>query len=126
MKNFLAKSCIAFLTLLCLNSAISAQTKPTGRHITIKLKPLTNCKIYIGSYYGKSLVLVDSTMLDASGQGVFKGDTKLTSGVYFVVTPQITKQFEFLMDDNQHFNIEGDTTIKEKATAAPKKSTTVA
>jgi hypothetical protein len=34
-------------------------------------------------------------MLDATGQGVFKGDTKLTSGVYFVVTPQITKQFEF-------------------------------
>jgi peroxiredoxin len=116
MKNFLAKSCITFLTLLCLNSAISAQTKPAGRRINIKLKPLTNCKVYIGSYYGKSLVLVDSTMLDANGQGVFKGDTKLTSGVYFVVTPQITKQFEFLMDDIQHFNIEGDTTIKEKAT----------
>ena len=99
-----------------MNSAISAQTKPAGRRINIKLKPLTNCKIYIGSYYGKSLVLVDSTMLDASGQGVFKGDTKLTSGVYFVVTPQITKQFEFLMDDNQHFSIEGDTTVKEKAT----------
>ena len=78
-----------------MNSAISAQTKPAGRRINIKLKPLTNCKIYIGSYYGKSLVLVDSTMLDASGQGVFKGDSKLTSGVYFVVTPQITKQFEF-------------------------------
>ena len=99
-----------------MNSAISAQTNPAGRRISIKLKPLTNCKVYIGSYYGKSLVLVDSTMLDANGQGVFKGDTKLTSGVYFVVTPQITKQFEFLMDDVQHFNIEGDTTIKEKAT----------
>jgi hypothetical protein len=93
-----------------------AQTNPAGRRISIKLKPLTNCKVYIGSYYGKSLVLVDSTMLDATGQGVFKGDTKLTSGVYFVVTPQITKQFEFLMDDVQHFNIEGDTTVKEKAT----------
>ncbi|MEN9976215.1 MAG: hypothetical protein RIR36_375, partial [Bacteroidota bacterium] len=116
MKNFFAKSCLALITMLCLSSVIDAQTKPAGRRISIKLKPLTNCKVYIGSYYGKSLVLVDSTMLDATGQGVFKGDTKLTSGVYFVVTPQITKQFEFLMDDVQHFNIEGDTTVKEKAT----------
>ena len=125
MKNILAKSCIAIIACCLMQLTLIAQTKPVnkaevkntnGRHISIKLKPLTNCKVYIGSYYGKSLVLVDSTMLDANGQGVFKGDSKLTSGVYFVVTPQITKQFEFLMDDIQHFNIEGDTTIKEKAT----------
>jgi peroxiredoxin len=125
MKNILAKYCIALIALWALQLSVSAQTKPvnsitqkklTGRNISIKLKPLSNCKVYIGSYYGKNLVLVDSTLLDGSGQGVFKGDTKFTSGVYFVVTPQITKQFEFLMDDIQHFSIEGDTTIKEKAT----------
>ncbi len=86
-----------------------------GYNIPITLQPLTNCTVYIGSYFGKSMTLVDSTRLDANSKGVFKGNKKLTGGIYFVVSPNYTLQFEVLMDDKQQFSITGDTANKEKA-----------
>lgn len=84
-----------------------------GRHIPITLTPFKNCWVYLGSYYGKGKTLADSAYLDGNSKGVFKGDTKLTGGIYFVVSPQYTIQFELLMDDKQHFSIVGDSTQKE-------------
>ena len=86
-----------------------------GRNISITLTPLKNSKIYLGSYYAKNKVLVDSTYLDEKSHGVFKGATKLTGGIYFIVTPQLTIQFDLLMDDNQQFSIVADTSLKDKA-----------
>ena len=113
---------LAFLVI----AGISAQTqKPAGpaqkpvadkgRNISITLTPLKNCKVYLGSWYGQGRALVDSTFLNDKSQGVFKSATKLTGGIYFVVTPQLTVQFEFLMDAQQHFSIVGDTAQKERA-----------
>ena len=59
----------------------------TGKSISITLTPLKNCWIYLGSYYGKGKALVDSARLDENSKGIFKGPNKLTSGVYFVVSP---------------------------------------
>ena len=95
--------------------AVAAKSTTPKKNISITLTPLKNCKVYLGSYYGKGRALVDSTFLNEKSQGVFKGDTKLTGGVYFVVTPQLTVQFEFLMDNQQQFSIVGDTAQKEKA-----------
>ncbi len=114
-----------FLIAFC--GYLSAQTtkpvsnisaKPTvtkGKNISITLTPLKNCKVYLGSYYGKGRALVDSTILNEKSQGVFKGPNKLTGGIYFVVSPQLTVQFEFLMDNLQQFSIVADTAQKEKA-----------
>lgn len=112
--------------------AVNAQTKTTtpkpkttaaapktaasangGRRIPVTLTPLTNCKIYIGSYYGNSMVIADSAILNDKSQGVFQGPTKLTGGIYFLVSPQKTMQAEFLMDNQQHFTIVGDTSNKQ-------------
>lgn len=87
----------------------------TGRNIPITLTPLKNCKVYLGSYLGTGRTLVDSAFLNDKSQGVFKGDKKLPGGIYFVVTPQMTVQFELLMDDLQQFSIKGDTAVKDKA-----------
>lgn len=95
-----------------------AATKPLpakGHQISITLTPLKNCTVYLGSYFGKGMTLVDSARLDAKSQGQFKGAAKLTGGIYFVVSPSYTIQFELLMDNKQHFNIIGDTTRKESA-----------
>lgn len=101
-----------------------AQTKPatkspikpaSGRNIPITLTPLKNCKVYLGSYLGTGRTLVDSAMLNDKSQGVFKGDKKLPGGIYFVVSPQMTIQFELLMDDIQQFSIKGDTSLKDQA-----------
>ncbi len=87
----------------------------TGREISITLTPLKNTKIYLGSYFGKGMTLVDSAFLDMNSKGVFKGNSKLTKGIYFVVSPNYSMQFEFLMDGKQRFEIKGDTAAKESA-----------
>ncbi len=93
----------------------AAQAQPNkGRNINITLTPLKNCKVYLGSYLGNGKALVDSAMLDDKSHGVFKGPTKLTGGIYFVVSPQLTIQFDLLMDSQQQFSIVGDTAAKEK------------
>lgn len=89
-------------------------TEQEGKSISITLTPLKNCWIYLGSYYGKGKALVDSARLDENSKGIFKGPNKLTSGVYFVVSPQLSIQFELLMDKEQHFSIVADTAQKDK------------
>src|SRR6478609_9376582 len=92
-----------------------AGTASQGRNISITLTPLKNCKVYLGSHYGNGMVLADSAMLDEKSHGVFKGPGKLVGGIYFVVSPQRTIQFELLMDGPQKFSIVGDTSLKENA-----------
>lgn len=113
-----------FLVFLCSGLSLAAQKKTVpvkpqvttnGRNINITLTPLKNCKVYLGSYMGKGKALVDSAMLNDKSQGVFRGANKLTGGIYFVVSPQLTIQFELLMDDKQHFSIAADTALKEQA-----------
>jgi peroxiredoxin len=60
------------------------------------------------------MTLVDSCKLNEKSMGVFKGDKKLTGGIYFVVSPNYTIQFELLMDEEQQFTISADTAQKEK------------
>lgn len=95
--------------------AASKALPARGHQISIALTPLKNCTVYLGSYFGKGMTLVDSARLDAQGQGQFRGANKLTSGIYFVVSPSYTIQFELLMDAKQHFSIVADTTRKESA-----------
>lgn len=123
------KKCLLLLSLVTIAFLTRAQPKntvktvapktvkasTTGRNISITLTPLKNCKVYLGSYMGTGRTLVDSAILNDKSQGVFKGDKKLTGGIYFVVTPQMTVQFELLMDNTQQFSIKGDTALKDQA-----------
>jgi peroxiredoxin len=108
---------ILSLFLFCFWTSLTAQnpSATTGRNIAITLTPLKNTKVYLGSYYGKSMTLADSCVLDANSKGVFRGKNKLTGGIYFVVSAQYTIQFELLMDAGQQFSIVGDTSKKEEA-----------
>ena len=93
----------------------SKKTDSGGREISITLTPYKNCFVYLGSYYGKGKTLSDSAYLDGNSHGTFKSNTKLTGGIYFVISPQYTIQFELLMDDAQHFSIKADSSQKENA-----------
>ncbi|MDP1972985.1 MAG: hypothetical protein Q8J87_08420, partial [Sediminibacterium sp.] len=62
---------------------MTKQVVTGGREIAITLTPLKNCTVYLGSYFGKGMTLVDSTRLDQNSKGVFKGPNKLTTGIYF-------------------------------------------
>ncbi len=88
-----------------------------GRNIKIKLTPLKNTKVYLGGYYGTTMALFDSTMLNDKSEGEFIAPNRLTGGIYFVVTNErgYEIQFDLLLDDEQQFSISGDTASKDKA-----------
>lgn len=118
MRRSFSTACV-LLTALAVSAqkpATTARPAPAkGRNISITLTPLKNTKVYLGSYFGNSKALVDSAYLDDKSHGFFKGPTKLTGGIYFVVTPQLTIQFDLLMDAQQQFSIVADTAQKDKA-----------
>ncbi len=84
----------------------------TGHHISVTVKPFKNQKVYLGCYYGKNKVLVDSTVVNENSQGVFSG-AKLTGGIYFVVSPHYSILFDLLIGDKQNFTIVADSTQKD-------------
>jgi thiol-disulfide isomerase/thioredoxin len=87
----------------------STSAAPVGHSIEIVLKPYQNTKVYIGTNYGRNRVLADSALLNEKSEGVFKSKTKLTPGIYFIVSPAYSILFDFLVDENQHFKIIADT-----------------
>lgn len=97
---------IAFVCLLSLYS-----TAQNGYEIPVTIKPFKNQKIYIGTYQGKSTIVVDSTMVNQQGEGTFKGSKKLIPGIYLMVSPSKTLLFDFLVGDDQQFSIAADTTL---------------
>ena len=87
----------------------ATSVKPLGHSIEIVLKPYQNTKVYIGTNYGRNRVLADSAFLNEKSEGVFKSTTKLTPGIYFLVSPKYSILFDFLVDESQHFKIIADT-----------------
>jgi thiol-disulfide isomerase/thioredoxin len=112
------KQILCFCWFCLLVGIVAGQVPKTpvkGYKIPITITPLKNTKLYLGSYFGKSMTLVDSAKIDANSKGVFQGTKKLTGGIYFVVSPNYSILFELLMDAQQQFSIVADTAQKEKA-----------
>lgn len=99
-------SVFAVSFFLC--SSLFAQTD-NGCQVTIATN-YPDSLIYLGSYYGKKMIVIDSVKANDKGEAIFKKDKKFPEGIYFGVSPdKRIKLCEFLMDDIQHF------TVKEKA-----------
>jgi len=96
------------------HSATKEAISDGGHNISITLTPAKNQKVYLGCYYGKGKAIMDSCVLDEKCTGRFKGEKKLTGGIYFIVSQAYSIQFEVLIGDVQNFSIVGDTTQKEK------------
>lgn len=100
-----------------LSKAIAApKTSTAAYNIQVKITPLANKKVYLGAYYGKGKILVDSTTLDANSNGTFKSNKKLVEGIYFLVSPNYSILFELLVGKKQEFKVIGDTSKKEDVT----------
>ena len=120
MRKLVFAFMAGFLLPLCLTAqntkgAINTKAKttnsanPIGHSIEIVLKPYQNTKLYLGTNYGRNRVLADSALLNEKSEGVFKSKTKLTPGIYFIISPTYSILFDFLVDENQHFKIIADT-----------------
>jgi len=99
-----------FVLLFFLAACIANLSAQTGYNIDITLRPFSNQKIYLGYYYGKMKALTDSAVLDNSSKGVFQGEKALPGGIYFIVSPNKEILFELLIDKQQSFGIDADTT----------------
>jgi len=115
MKNLLTINFIFIFSLNVVGQNNAKKTAPAnnGYHINITYTPYKNCYLYLGSYFGNGKTLTDSAWLDAKGNGVFKGEKKLTGGIYFIVSPQMAIQFDLLIGKEQNFSIVADSTKKE-------------
>lgn len=100
---------VFFLTFaICLlTSYIFSQ----GYVIKGKIKGLHDTVCYFGNHYGDKNYVKDTVKVDKDGNFVFKGKDKLPGGIYLVVPPS-KKYFEVIIDKEQNFSFETDTTSK--------------
>lgn len=84
-------------------TAIYFQGSAQGYLIKVEVDGLNNAKLQLGYYYGDKTLLADTARTDSKGVAIFKGDTLLPHGMYFVVLPEAF--FELILEDNQQFSV---------------------
>ena len=83
------------------------QTKQEGYQITVQSKESKSKRVYLGNFYGKFNQYVDSVVLDTNGNAVFKANTKLSSGIYFLQDHRKIQLLDFIVaNDDQQIVIE--------------------
>jgi thiol-disulfide isomerase/thioredoxin len=83
------------------------QTKQEGYQITVQSKESKSKRVYLGNFYGKFNQYVDSVVLDTNGNAIFKANTKLSSGIYFLQDHRKIQLLDFIVaNDDQQIVIE--------------------
>jgi hypothetical protein len=80
-----------------------------GYEITAQIRPYKSGYYFLAYHFGNKQFLIDSAKLDANGIAVFKGDKKLQGGIYMIVFPEKNGWVECIVDKQQYFKIEADT-----------------
>ncbi|MCK4661381.1 MAG: DUF5106 domain-containing protein [Bacteroidales bacterium] len=102
MKN------IRFLFLLLLIS-FTINCFADGYKIKVHIKGLKDVDLYLGYHFADKKFVVDTIKIDNKGNGIFEGNEPLKKGIYLIVMPNKT-YFEILIDNDQEFSVETDTT----------------
>lgn len=103
MKNF-----SLFLLAFCF--AMSIQAQKNVYEIGIKIKGLKQGdNLLLANYFGDQSYRRDTCSISKDGFGYFRGNEKLQRGMYRVATSDM-KVFDILIDDDQHFKLETDST----------------
>ena len=76
-----------------------------GYKVTLKALQYNGGLAYLTYYYGKSMNVQDSAIVNSKGVAVFQGKDKVLPGVYSIVLPDKTKLFDFLIANKQIINI---------------------
>lgn len=77
----------------------------TGYDIQIKIKPPVDSLYYLAHYYGDRVFMSDTALADKTGDVRFAGDEALPGGVYILVSADKARLLEFIVDQEQHFQI---------------------
>ena len=102
-----------FLSVPFLFAFLFASAQTDGYEIKVTFKPFKQQYIYLGHYFGaKQYPIIDSVLLDDKSVGVFRGNKKLGRGIYLLGFPNKSGFYELLIDFNQRFSINIDTSNK--------------
>jgi thiol-disulfide isomerase/thioredoxin len=91
-----------FLFLFISSGSAFAQT---GYRIQFKIEGLKDTTAYLAYFINESTFVKDTAKVNGTGELVFSGTEKLLQGVYTLVLNK-TRQFEFLVGNNQRFTLE--------------------
>jgi len=92
--------------LVMVNNTIIAQD---GYNISFEITGINDSILFLGSYYADKLTVEDTAFIDSNRQYIFKNDTLLDEGVYFIANQDKFKILEFCLDEDQCFLIKTDT-----------------
>ncbi|GAA4317305.1 redoxin domain-containing protein [Compostibacter hankyongensis] len=98
-----------FVILFCAGLFARVAAQQPGHALTVQVAGYHDSLLYLGNYYGSQTYVLDSARMDGQGTAVFRGDTALPGGIYFILLPGKQRYFEFLLDRQQHFRIQADT-----------------
>lgn len=109
-----------FISLISLFafSSVNAQ----GFKVTLHTPDYKGGLAYLTYYYGKSMNVQDSSVVNAKGTAIFQGKDKLIPGVYSIVFPGKNKLYDFLVDKGDDITINADTSDlinKTEVTGSP-------
>jgi thiol-disulfide isomerase/thioredoxin len=97
---------LLFIAFIGFWTGLSAQEY----RISLNYKPVsTKAYLYLGYYFGESKYLQDSVLLEPDGTATFSGKKKLTGGLYLIIDPEKKSYFDLLIDQEQTFHINIDT-----------------
>ncbi|OYU84855.1 MAG: hypothetical protein CFE24_04300 [Flavobacterium sp. BFFFF2] len=110
-KNVLSKKWLYLLTTICIINGLFAQTKkgkpasnqPNAYEIKIDLKNCKDTLVYLTYYQFDKTMLKDTCKNIKDGKIVFKGKTKLDTGVYSLISQKKSIYFDFFIDDQHQF-----------------------
>ena len=81
----------------------------TGYRIKATIRPLKSGNLYLAYHYGSKQYLLDSATLNEKSEAVFTGKEKLPGGVYMIVFPRKNNWIECIVDQQQQFELQADT-----------------
>ncbi len=110
-KNYL----LFILVTLFLCGNLSAQkgktgTSKSGHELTFNIQDAKDKIIYLVIHYNEKLIIKDSVQPTAPGKYVFKGNNNYDDGMYSLVSEKKSLYLNFILDRNQRFTYNLDTT----------------
>jgi len=82
-----------------------------GHELIFNVKDSKDTLVYLVIHYNEKLILKDSTRPVSKGKFVFKGKDRYDDGMYSLVSMDKKLYLNFILDNNQHFEYNLDTTM---------------
>ncbi len=99
---------IIIVHILAAFSLKASPAEPEGYNIQVSLNGYNNQDMILGYYYNKKMYVSDTSRIE-NGTAIFNGEESLPGGLYLFYLPD-GKFFDVLINEEQHFSIETDTT----------------